>query len=63
MISRSAISLGGKGDSASAKMLSTKPEAGLRSKGWSKPVMRLMIKSDVNTRFIAHSVALALELG
>ena len=63
MISRSAISLGGKGDSAFARMLSTSPEVGVRCKGWTRVAMRFCNRSAVNTRFIAHSVAVALAVG
>ena len=62
-MSRSAISLGGKGDSESARMLSTSPEADVRLNGWSRVPMRFSSRSAVKTRFMAHSVDLALESG
>ena len=50
-------------DSESASILSTSPEAGVRCNGWSRVAMRFTNRSAVNTRFIAHSVALGLAVG
>ena len=63
MISREAISLGGMETSQSARMLRTSPEAGVRSKGWTSLAIRLVNKSAVKTRFIAHSVAFKIRIG
>jgi hypothetical protein len=63
MINRSAILFGDTGVSESARMLRTNPVAGLRSKGRIKLVMRFSSRSAVRTKFMAHSVALALESG
>jgi len=55
--------LGDKGVSESARMLRTNPVAGLRLKGWSKLAMCFSSSPAVRTKFIAHSVAFALESG